>query len=941
MGEIKKGENNMKKKKLLVLGGGLLMAVGALTGCTKDEAKDGYTYNTYLQSSPKNWNVHSWETSDESYIGSFCEMGLYDCILNSTKDGYVFVSEMASDFPTAVEPEELNDNELNYWEGNATTGMVWDIPLNEKACWEDGTAITADDYIDSMELQLSPKYANYRADSYFGSNLVLCNAENYFKQGRATNEPFIKYYDEKTGEVKNDTGFYYLNLGKYTPYVDAFYGEGASDYTFYNVLNQVGETYNVKLEAERIITAYQYYLMWYKDHSNLTSWDRAYKDGLPTKPSDVSDSNIKEDMADIELDVFDEGFTDYKGNKRFIQTVKNTTDGWVETNIENYTRSDLEADLQKFVKACGNSRGVYAKSWAWKLPLFAPVFTYEGDKIEFSDVGIRKINDHKIRIYLARAITELNLKFALSGNWLVNVPLYKKLTTSLGKGNSVATTYASGKVENYKSYGPYKLTYFAAGDKITIERNDKWYGWNDGKHVGQFQMDRIVTKIIPQHQNALLEFMAGRLDDIDLTVNDFREYGSSGRVTTTYESYTQKISFNTKRESLKGRQGTSTNKTVLANKDFRTGLSLAMNRNDFASQATSGSKGFTGLLNDLYLSNNSTGETYRSTPQGKSVYGLVYGTLGGSEIGGNTALAEKQCGFNYELAVKYATKALKEELTSTVAGHINPNDKIAIEFRVYDNESENTIAAYTYINKQWTKLLTDAVTALKADGTLGQSDTLTLDLKMEKDQDYYTTARNGGYDMIFSTWGGAAVNPYGLMEVYAKKDFTNCCEYGFMGQQDKYNIGIDANGDGTIDATDTDNDGMVDAGTECKSYHGWYTYMNDSEDCNEAQYGDGLVPGDENYAEWLEAHERKLNVLAGLEAGIISRFEAIPLVARGTSSLNGFKTENATDTYVSLVGYGGIRFLQFNYTDSEWEAFCAKYNNDLSAAYKSYEKTEE
>lgn len=932
------------KKKLLVLGSGLIMSMGVLASCGPKKAEDGYTYNTYLQSSPKNWNVHSWETSDESYIGSFCEMGLYDCILNETKDGYVFVSEMASDLPTAVAPEDLTEQEATtYWEGNATAGMVWDIPLNRAATWEDGTAITAQDYVDSMELQLSPKYANYRADSYFGSNLVLCNAENYYKQGRATNEPFFKYYDEKTGEVENDSGLYYLNLGKYTPFLDLSYGEGATDKTFGDILGQLDDN-SVKLPALRIKTAYQYYLQWYKDHSNLTSWDRAYDKTthLPTKPSDVTDNNIKEDIADIEIMVFDEGFTDFTGQKNYIKTVKNVTDGWVEANIEAYTREALERDLSAVVKFIGNNRGVYTKSWAWKLPLFTPVFTYKGKNIEFTDVGIRKVDDYKIRLYLSRAITELNLKFALSGNWLVNVPLYKQLSKPLGKGNSLATTYASGSVANYKSYGPYKLTYFAAGDKITIERNDKWYGWKDGKHVGQFQMDRIVTKIIPQHQNALLEFMAGRLDDIDLTVNDFREYGSSGRVSTTYESYTQKISFNTKRDSLKARQSDTpnTNKTILANQDFRTGLSLAINRNDFASQATSGSKGFTGLLNDLYLSNNSTGETYRSTPQGKSVYDLVYGKLGGDEIGENVALSERQCGFNYSLAVKYAVKALKEELTSSDAGHIKANDKINIEFRVYDNESENTIAAHTYITQQWAKLINDAVTALKADGTLGQSDKIEIAVKMEKDQDYYTTARNGGYDMIFSTWGGAAVNPYGLMEVYAKKDFTNCCEYGFMGQQDKFNLGIDADGDGTIDATDTDSDGMVDSGSECKSFHAWYTYMVDSDDCNEAQYGDGLIAGDENYEEWLEAHTRKLNVLAGLEAGIINRYEAIPLVARGTSSLNGFKTENATDNYVSLVGYGGIRFLKFNYTDSEWAKFCSQYNNDLSDAYKSYEKGE-
>ena len=94
--------------------------------------------------------------------------------------------------------------------------------------------------------------------------------------------------------------------------------------------------------------------------------------------------------------------------------------------------------------------------------------------------------------------------------------------------------------------------------------------------------------------------------------------------------------------------------------------------------------------------------------------------------------------------------------------------------------------------------------------------------------------------------------------------------------------------------------------------------------------------GDAGYEEYLTIHNKKLTVLAGLEAGIINRFEAIPLVARGTSSLLGFKVENATNTYVSLIGYGGIRFLKFNYTNSQWSEWCSSHKNQLGDLYKAY-----
>jgi oligopeptide transport system substrate-binding protein len=76
---------------------------------------------------------------------------------------------------------------------------------------------------------------------------------------------------------------------------------------------------------------------------------------------------------------------------------------------------------------------------------------------------------------------------------------------------------------------------------------------------------------------------------------------------------------------------------------------------------------------------------------------------------------------------------------------------------------------------------------------------------------------------------------------------------------------------------------------------------------------------DEEFTELYNArHNERLNILAGLEAGIISRFEAIPLYARNSADILSFKCDNITSTYINLIGYGGIRFMKFNYNDAEW-----------------------
>ena len=903
-------------------------AVLSLAGCNPSDVSDvDYTYNTYLSTSPSNWNVHNWQTNDESYITSFTEMGLYDAILNEAKDGYTFVSEMAGGMPEKVNTVDISDEEIEkyYGEtlGNLQDGMVWDIPLNEKACWEDGTKITADDYLESMELQLNSKYANFRADSYYSGNFVLANAEQYYKQGRQTKEDFFSHKTSNLEVVDNaGSGFYYLNLGRHTGFIDSVFSK-AEDISLISAFNSFESNYPaLKLVCERISYAYNYYLWKAFDHSKSkfnNEWARV------TRADNVSASMVEENEGVfIETGVFNNGFKDYKtGEEIKIKTIKDLTDS-SEKNLENYTEDMLKQDLKTLVQTVYRVSSEKNHKNAWRLPLFTDVYLYN-ESIPFSEVGIQKRSDYKIRFYLTKAITPLNLKFALTGNWLVKTDLYIKLTKQLGTG-SCATTYAADGVDSYMSYGPYKLTYFEQGKEIKIERNDKWYGYTDGKHKGQFQMEEIDTKIYADHNTAMQEFLAGRLDDIDLTVSDVREYGQSGRCTTTYESYTQKISFNSDRGKLKARQTPGVNKTILNNDDFRKGLSLGLNRTEFASQATSGSKAFTGLLNDLYLANNSTGESYRSTTQGKSVYGQVYGHLGGDTIDEEkgAALSENAVGYNHALAVQYLAKGLTEELQSDATDHIKPGDNISLEFRVYDDSSENTIAAHKYIQTTWVGLLKEAVTVLKGNGTLNASQNLSMDVKMVKDQDYYTTARQGNYDMIFSTWGGAAVNPYGLMEVYCSASFDNICEYGFKGKQQDTKLWIDLNSDGNKGAD------------EVRSFDKWYNDLNTGTEFSEAKFGDDIKEGDAGYEEYLTIHNKKLTVLAGLEAGIINRFEAIPLVARGTSSLLGFKVENATNTYVSLIGYGGIRFLKFNYTNSQWSEWCSSHKNQLGDLYKAY-----
>lgn len=140
-----------------------------------------YTYNEYLAGSPKTWNPHEWETSTDSYIMGYTQIGLYDFKLNEARDAYEIVPEMAAEFPVDVTTEFAGNTDFGV-PADAKTGYAFKIKLNEKAVWENGDIINADSYIYSMQQILNPEIKNYRASSYYSGTMTISNSEAYYKQ---------------------------------------------------------------------------------------------------------------------------------------------------------------------------------------------------------------------------------------------------------------------------------------------------------------------------------------------------------------------------------------------------------------------------------------------------------------------------------------------------------------------------------------------------------------------------------------------------------------------------------------------------------------------------------------------------------------------------------------------------------------------------------------
>lgn len=388
-------------------------------------------------------------------------------------------------------------------------------------------------------------------------------------------------------------------------------------------------------------------------------------------------------------------------------------------------------------------------------------FTYDGvsPAVEWSKVGLLKTGDYEITLVLSKPITDFYIKYNLSSNWLVHEKTYeanKKQT-----GDIIKTSYGTA-VDNYVSYGPYKLTEYQADKQITIVKNENWYGYTDGKHEGQFQTTNINCQILQTQATALQLFLQGKLDTVALVAADMATYRTSDYILYTPQSYTTKFTFNTDKAALKGREVAGINRTILSYKDFRKAFSLAINRAEFAAQCTATHSAGFGLFNYNYVYKPETGDLYRNTKQAQDVLCKLYGVDSEDDI----------TGYDKEQAAKLFTDAYNAAIA---AGDIKDTDKVEIEFLVYNSDE-----AYVKIVNFVQEAINTATVGTPLEGK--------ITIKMTPDEDYYDHAKQGLFEMIMSTWGGSSMDPYGIVECYCDED--TMFEYGFKPKSEQLTIEV-------------------------------------------------------------------------------------------------------------------------------------------------------
>ena len=515
------------------------------------------------------------------------------------------------------------------------------------------------------------------------------------------------------------------------------------------------------------------------------------------------------------------------------------------------------------------------------------------DNYAWENVGFLATGDYELVMIVNAPIENSNyyVPYNLSSTYLVYEPMWEEnkrfwdangneVTADSENIATITNTYCT-TAENTISYGPYSLSYFELDKQYTLDRNENWYGYSDGNHKGMYQTDRYVAQVIAEHATALMAFEAGEIMEVGLQAEDMEKYGSSDYLMYVPQSYTSKLTFNTDLEALKAH---GTGAEVLTNANLRKAFALAIDRSTFCSSFTAGHLPGFGLLNSMYVYDPFTGASYRDTDGAKdalvNVYGLTYGEDG--DYGDLDEAYEAITGYDPEQAKALMAVAYDE---CVAAGLYDGSSNITLEICVY-NSDEVYVKMFNFLND-----------ALKS-ACVGTGFEGKLELTMKVDADYYNTMYSGNTDIIFSTWGGAAYSPYTMLnQCYcdASDGSGNQMEYGF--DTSKIMVTINVNG---VDVTDSlknwaDWAGGIQ-GIDIKANDGSFTLNSfGSYDADTRSY-----------------------IFSKLEYAYLAFFATTPLYYRNSVVVHSQKIDYPVDKYIDLVGYTGIDFITYNYTDEQW-----------------------
>ena len=661
---------------------------------------------------------------------------------------------------------------------------------------------------------------------------------------------------------------------------------------------------------------------------------------------DTPDYSFNIDGAEVYLNVSTTGMTlagyslntlinDYVGTEEAKAALKAIADGANEFGYTLITEENYDtawALIGYALLPFGIDWSAYDE--ATQLELFKEALFYisgYGDKVEWDSVGVYTVEgENAIILCLDKAYSFLKEDGSLSV-WapyyfsslpLVKKDLYESCKIAPAAGATLWTSNYNSSLATTASWGPYKLVEFEAGSHYRLEKNENWYGWNMEQYKNQYNITAINCRGVEEFAPKWQGFLTGIYDDASLQTENVGEYLDSKYV---YFTSTATGTFGMQLYSnLDVLKNSANNNGILAIQEFRHAFNLGLNRSDVVEKIWPGSAvPCFGLINVAYyydIENSPDlpdGGQYRNTTIAKEgilrAYGFTQAEDGTWSSGALTGLSTDDAydaltGYNPELAKQKMQEAIDILLADPDKYGYDANKHITL---VYGSSSDTAKQRFraTYLQE----ILDDLTkgTALE--------DKIDVVFDASAGSAWADAFRTGQTQIGFGYgFSGNAFNPFDIIGAFVNPDDSL-----------NYHMYWDtANIDMTLTMPEGDYAGAGE--TITMSIQNWYFCLNGlAETENQAKtynWGEGFAPAN-----------ARLTILSALEEVTIKESRSVMLIADGGGSFLGAKFSYFSEDEHTFMGFGGIRYMEVNYTDAEWTAFVAANGNDLSTEYKKSE----
>ena len=806
-----------------------------------DFVKDSYTYQGSFSLSPSTFNPLQYRSTTDAVPLDYTTLGFYGFAYNEDATGFTLAPVMAAADPVDVTTVYAVDNKYGI-EGK-TSGYAFRIALNRSAKWENGEAITADDYIYTMQALLDPKMGNYRASNYYNGSTNIANAKGYFYSGqKGIGEAEMTY--SVFEEAIYDKLIFRWDLSAKTQFINGWIlGNGYDGYINAGSFGPAGEI--LALLTGGLGAAF-----------------------------DFSDAQVK------------------------------ALDGktLAEINADPASKAIVEA---LFAFWCTEPNE--------ELNFFEA--EYSMPEVAWDNVGLIRVDDYTLDIVYDNELAGFYIKYGI-GLPLVNEGLYKSLLKQ--DENGVWSTSYGTSVDTYMGYGPYKMTQYIVDQIMVFERNENWFGYSaefagtygdfvaefDGQVHKQYETSKIVLKYVPEITTREQMFLKGELDVFGMTKEYFDKYKSSSRlynatgastyygiILSDYTSLVEREAVLNGVQYAEGYDGSvqQYNKTILTITEFRQALTYAIDRNKVVANLYPGGSPATSLYSNLIIADPDKGLAFNSFNETKEAicafWGVKYGE--GEDFATLDEAYAAITGYDLTSAKALVDVAVQKAIELKYMG---PNTIVRLDY-CGSTDSETERKWYNTFNECFIELFKG--TALEGK--------FIYDYNTNLGSDFGGAIQSGLADTAWGFgWSGGELDPYDLFQVF--------CDAAVNDDPYQYDKWINRN--------TKDYEVTVEINGEEMTYtvYEWYQILNGTHD-------------EHNFKYLKVDNAVRAKVLAACELRVLQDYTHVPLMNQGSVQLLSYKCNYGKETYMFGMGFGGLRYITYNYSDAEWAAYVKAQNN--------------